>query len=92
MPFALGVHPRKMNTRSLYLLAVLATVSSVCVWKAVWNLLEIYLLPYTAWSEVICGVCGLVGLWASSSLVNFSGVVDQTTVSPEHVWSAETGT
>ena len=67
-----------MNTRTLYLLAVLATVSSVCVWKAVWNLLEIYLLPYTAWSEVICGVCGLVGLWGTSSLINSAGVVDQT--------------
>ena len=81
MPPALG-HPGSTPPRTLYLLSLAATVSSVCLWKSVWNLLEMYILPPSVWSEVLCGVVGLAGLWATSSLVNSSGVVDQCASDP----------
>ena len=61
------------------MLSILSIVSSVCVWKSVWNLLEVYILPYTVESELVCGVLGMMGLWLTSSLVNSAGIVDQTT-------------
>jgi hypothetical protein len=46
------------------------------VWKGVWTLLEVYILPASAWSEVACVVVGFGLLAATRALVNQGGVVD----------------
>jgi hypothetical protein len=67
---------RETYASRLYLCSVLSIVGSVCVWKGVWTLLEVYILPASAWSEVACVVVGFGLLAATRALVNQGGVVD----------------
>jgi hypothetical protein len=73
-------HPPGTPACRLRLAAILSLFGCVCFWKGVWNLLELYLLPPGAASEVLCIAAGLACLVASRGLVNAGGVLDATTL------------
>ena len=69
-------HQRSTPRRRLYCAALVSMFGSVCVWKGTWNLLEMYVFPPGAASEVACVLGGVACLWGSRALVNAASVVD----------------